>query len=388
MIKTKYYYKTKAIVILIVLLTLANNAYCFDSNDTLTLSKISSLNDKAFEQINVNPDLAFKYVDSALSLNSVDSVSHLEFSNSFTILGILNKNKGFYQIAVSNYLRALHSSELLKDWKRVSVFYNNLGVIYFLNGKYEDALIYYRSSVKIEKTIGTKEQLSIRYYNMGESHQALNHFDSSLFYFNRSLIIENGLDSKLGITYALYGLSNLHLSEQDYDSSMYYMNIIASEKDTLNDLELECKILITKAELAIHNKTYPTALIHILKAKELSQEYGYTELLLTSLEKLNTVYQKTSNSNKQIQVLKELNKIQDNRYKNHVTIKISELQKLFEQESQERELDQLKNNEKINELEINNSKKVKTYLFLTVFIVILIFVFNIINLNRLRNKNT
>ena len=121
------------------------------------------------------------------------------------------------------------------------------------------------------------------------------------------------------------------------------MNIITHREDTLNDLELECKILIARTELAMYDKSFPIALDYILQAKQVSKEFGYTELLLTSLEKLNLIYQATGNTHKQIEVLDELNDIQDKRYKNYVTIKISELQKLFEQESQEREIDQLKN---------------------------------------------
>lgn len=378
----------KSITLVIILLVISQKVYSKNISDSLTLNKISSLNDSAYAQINVNPSLAFKYVDSSLTLNSVDSLSHLQFSNSFTILGILNKNKGFYQIAVSNYLRALHSSKQLKDWKRVSVYYNNIGVIYYLNGKYEEALSNYRKSVQIEQNIGNKEQLSIRYYNMGESYQALNHFDSSLFYFTTSLKMENEIENEEGIIYALYGLSNLYLSENNYDSSQYYMDIIYTKNEPINDLELNCKILITKTELAMHEKSYSVALNYILNAKQLSKKYGYTELLLTSLEKLSLIYEISGNTGEQIEALNELNEIQNNRYKNHVTIKISELQKLFEQEAQERELDKLRNTEKINEIEIDHSKKVRTYLFLTVLIVIIIFIFNIISLNRLRNRNS
>ena len=233
-----------SIFLTFILLIIGHRSFSKPHTDSIKVIKISSLNDLAFEQININPELAFKYVNSSLDINTIDSLSHIEFSKSYTILGILNKNKGFYQIAVSNYLKALQLSESLKDWNRVSVYYNNIGVIYHLNGKYEDALSYYIKSVYIEKSIGTKEQLSIRYYNIGESYQAMNYFDSSLFYFNTSLKIEQELESELGIIYALHGLSNLHLSEQNYDSAQYYMEIIKGKKDTLNDLELNCKILI------------------------------------------------------------------------------------------------------------------------------------------------
>lgn len=385
--KTRSFYLRRTILLIFILLTTSQYAYSVTTTDTLLLTKISNLNDKAFEQTNINPELAYKFIDSSLTLNALDSTSYLEFSNSFTVLGILNKNKGFYQIAVSNYLKALHISEHLKDWKRVSVYYNNLGVIYYLNGKYNDALSYYKSSISIEKNIGSEEQLSIRYYNMGETHQALSNFDSSLFYFRTSLRMEQKFKSKIGINYALYGLSNLYLTEQNHDSSKFYMDLISFKNDTLNDLELECKILIVNAELAIYDKSYKMALTYVIRSRKLSEKHGYTELLISSLEKLNLIYERTFNLPKQISILKELNNIRNGRYKKHVTIKISELQKLYEQEEQEREIDKLKNAEKINEIEINHSKKVKTYLFFTVFIVILIFIFNIISLNRLRNKN-
>jgi tetratricopeptide (TPR) repeat protein len=313
-------------------------------------------------------------------------VSLKELSNSYTILGILNKNKGYYQISVSNYLKALEFSQLLGDWKRASVYLNNIGVILFLNGQSNEAIDYYYKSVKLEKQAKNREQLSIRYYNLGESYQSLNDFDSANFYFETSLAIEKEIKNELGIKYALYGLSNLYLSVKNYEVSGTYIDSVNYLNFEVDDIELECKILLNKVELEIIAKSYQSAFRNCLAVKELSMKHEYVELHIFSLEKLSRIYALTNNHEKELDILKKINSIQKERYQEQINIKVGELQKLYEQEQQEQEIELLKNIEKINALEINHSKKIKNYFFFTIIIVIIIFIFNIINLNRMRKK--
>lgn len=350
-----------------------------------TSEKIGFYNDHAFDEINVNSERAIKYVDSALVLNTIDSTSYLEFSKSFTVLGILNKNKGYYQIAVSNYLNALRFATKINDSNRVSVCYNNIGVVYSLNLNQKEAVSFYRKSIAIEEAAGNRAQLSIRYYNMGESFQKMKLYDSSYFYFDKSLNLERELNDDNGITYSLFGISNLFQEQNEIDSAKYYLNQIT--QDSIPDLELRCKIFILKSAVNFKEDNIKIAEKYAFLAHKLSKEYGYIELEITSLEQLKLLYKSTNQLIKEAKITDELFNISKKRYRNLVDIKISELQKLYEKEVQDRELEKLKNLEEIQTLELENSKRIKSYLFFAITVVVIIFIINIFSLNRMRNKN-
>lgn len=350
-----------------------------------TSEKIGFYNDHAFDEINVNSERAIKYVDSALVLNTIDSTSYLEFSKSFTVLGILNKNKGYYQIAVSNYLNALRFATKINDSNRVSVCYNNIGVVYSLNLNQKEAVSFYRKSIAIEEAAGNRAQLSIRYYNMGASFQKMKLYDSSYFYFDKSLNLERELNDDNGITYSLFGISNLFQEQNEIDSAKYYLNQIT--QDSIPDLELRCKIFILKSAVNFKEDNIKIAEKYAFLAHKLSKEYGYIELEITSLEQLKLLYKSTNQLIKEAKITDELFNISKKRYRNLVDIKISELQKLYEKEVQDRELEKLKNLEEIQTLELENSKRIKSYLFFAITVVVIIFIINIFSLNRMRNKN-
>ena len=131
--------------------------------------------------------------------------------NAYTLLGIVNKNRGFYVSSLNYNLLALSAAERLKDSGRISACLNNIGTLYLLQENYKKAILFFERSLKLEETLNNPEQKSIRFYNLGDAYKHLDQLDEAMGYFTSSLLIERKLRNKIGIAYALLGQADVYL---------------------------------------------------------------------------------------------------------------------------------------------------------------------------------
>lgn len=347
--------------------------------------RLQKINDLSYELININSDIAIQYVNNAINLNKNTIKSPREFSNSFTILGIIHKNKGFYELSLSNYLEALKFAELSKDTARISVCLNNIGVIYNLNSNNKEAIKYYRNSIKLEDS-NNKEQLSIRYYNLGEAFQNLQELDSSFFYFSNSLLLEELQNNKYGIAYAHYGLGNLMFDWKKFNKSADHLLLAEQMLDSISNYELESKVSIGIGKVYLMKGDLKISIEKLNKAYTIAKEYDYKSLEIEALENLINLYQISNDTKNLLIILQKLNALYKTQNEGDIDNKINTLQKLYTIEVKEREIEKLKSDEILKNIQLQHSKKVKNFLFGAMLIVIGIFAFNVYRLNKLRNK--
>jgi tetratricopeptide (TPR) repeat protein len=301
---------------------------------------LKSLGIKAFKSLEQNlpntEKLANELLDKATQANSN---SHI--INAYTILGILNKNKGYYISSLNYYLKALNFSEKINDNGRVSASLNNIGVIYQLQNNYETAIKYFNKSLKLEDRLNIPLQKSIRYYNIGDCYKEINSFDLALSYFNNSLIIEQKYNNAEGIIYAQLGISEVYLEIGQVDDGKRILDKVALN---LKSEFIESNIIYNKLlGLFLFKKGESAKSLALFNvAKEISVKYKYPNHLLEIYKceikvlesmknwiSLSSKYKQLIDLNDQLSAIEIRNKIHDLTYNNEIhkkDIQISRIQ--------------------------------------------------------------
>ena len=163
-------------VILISIWFLHNVTNCYSQNNEDKLRELDSI---AFSALEENSSLTSVHANNLLAESELQE-AFLYKINALTILGIINKEKGYYVTALNHYLNALNTAELNNDQPRVSACYNNIGQIYQLQKNYIKANSYYHLSLEIEDSLANPLQKSIRYYNIGEVFNELDSLDLAI----------------------------------------------------------------------------------------------------------------------------------------------------------------------------------------------------------------
>lgn len=337
---------------------------------------LKELNDEAFLAYESGSDSALVYAerfaDVAKGTNSLFEI------NAFTLLGILNKDRGFYVSALNNYIKALNTSEALGDKGRESACLNNIGSIYQLQKKYERAKEYFLRSLSLEDSLDQPLQKSIRYYNLGDVYKEQDSLEIALTYFNNSLRIEQKLQNNEGVVYALLGIAEVYIAfERTTDAGIELEKIAKLITPEATEERIMYHYLKGKLSLALNDLN--SSIDHFKQALKIGKEKNFRihdeKLLLGLIE----VYRKEQNFKslaeayeKYMSLVEELNNItiknqlEDLTYQNELNKKELEISMIKE----ERDLAQ--KNEKLKE-DINAySSKIIWFL---VFAIVGIFAF-------------
>lgn len=241
--------------------------FCFSQND------ITELEEKAYSLISKDPDKARLLAEELLSKSSQDDTSKFKI-NAYTILGLINKGKGYYISSLNYYLKALESSEKKGDNGRISASLNNIGVLYQLQGNFELASKYFTKSLKIEEKLNNPLQKSIRLFNLGDSYKELGKNELALSYYNSSLLIEQKNKNDEGINWAYLGIAEIYLNiNQLIDVSRILSNLENEIKP--NNLEMFLIFNKLKGLFLLKSKDFSQSLSYLTKAEKLSKDYNF-----------------------------------------------------------------------------------------------------------------
>jgi tetratricopeptide (TPR) repeat protein len=309
--------------------------------------------------------------------------SGLYESNGYTILGIINKNKGYYITSVDHYIKALNAAEKIKDTGRVSASYNNIGTVYQLQENYTKALDYFQQSLNLEKKLNNPLQKSIRLYNIGEVYSELDSMDLALTYFNNSLLIEKKYDNSEGVIYALLGIAEVYIHiDRLTDASI----TLGKSSKILDPINVELGIIYHKlsGELFGAQKEFDNALKDLKRAEDLSNNEGYRvhllDIYLTQIDILNTQQQwkqSVDKYKKYVELKNELNSIKVKNQLEDLTHRNELRQKELKIELANDERDTARENVKIEESIGNYESRIIWFLIFTIVLILGLIVYGI-----------
>ena len=272
--------------------------------------------------------------------------------NAYTLLGIINKDRGFYVTSLDFYLKALNAAENLKDFPRQSACLNNIGSVYQLQGNYSQAIDYFNQSLTIEEKLNQPLQKSIRFYNIGECYKDVDSLDLALTYFNNSLLIEQKAKSNEGIVYAYLGIADVYIRIKRFtDASI----VIGTIEKKIQQGQIEEAIILhkLKGKLFLSSGNSSSALSEFQEGENLSLKYKNSTNLLEIVKLQIEVYEKSSDWQKAASKYKQYvslnekmnslhikNQLDDLNYRNEITKKELEIELVQE------ERDLAKKNEK------------------------------------------
>jgi tetratricopeptide (TPR) repeat protein len=204
--------------------------------------------------------------------------------NAYTLLGIVNKNKGYYVSAVEFYQKALHVAEENGDLGRASACFNNIGSVYQIQKNYPKALAFFKKSLSMEEQLDKPLQKSIRLYNIGDMYREMDSLTLALSNFNSSLLIEQQYQNNIGIVYALLGISDVYLKLNKLLDASISLN---EAKKYLRESDIEVRVTyhMLKSDLLLKENKPQRALSELMIAKNISKDKGFKVRLPDIYEK-------------------------------------------------------------------------------------------------------
>lgn len=351
--------------------------------DTL---KIDLITDQAWELARKNPDTAVAWATEAIERANLAGPYVKGLINAHTLLGIINKDRGFYSSAVEHHLAAKQLAEQSKDHLRLSGCLNNLGSVYQQQGDYYKALDLFKQSLEIETTMGkNKEQQSIRLFNIGESYLKLDSLDQAYAYYYQSLLIESELNNQEGIFYARLGIGLADSRRNNFSKAEEELQNALKIAILLPNLPGQCEALLALGHLRIGQGQYALAVEKLDSAKRMAKGLGYQGLELQAYEALAQAYKQQGNLLLSLESLEKYYQLKEKVNSAAVNSRIAELNMKYEVEKRQASLELAQKDLQMKAADAKYERKLRNYLLFTVLVSVVLILLNLRKKRRLQS---
>jgi len=232
-----------------------------------------------------------------------------------------NKPSTFNQ-SLKYYLRALPMSESLKNDNAIGTITVNVGEIYLKKGNDDSALIYFQKSLKAYEG---SENVPYTLNDIGKVYQNRKDYETAIKYHQQALDISQKLDAKVDMAQSLLGLADSYREQGDALKAISYYK--------------RAEVIAIK----VSNANY-----------ELERAYGG----------LATAYSNVSDFKNAFKYESKFTGIKDSLYTLDIAKKLSSLQFNFDIQKKQSQIDLLKKDQVLQELDLNRQKFAKNALMI------------------------
>lgn len=285
--------------------------------------------------------------------------------------------------AYEYFLKALRIAEKTNYLKGISAAYNNIGLIYKERNDALKAIDYYNKSLKIATQINDKVGISSTLTNIGNVYADEKKFNLAIDYYNKSLKIDTEQQDKFGMVICFNNIGEIYLEQGLYTKAkQYYENGIdlaqeIGNKSMLAMLYLNLSNLNLK-ELQLE-EAYDNAMLSFKYAKLTNEIKAQAQVY----ELFSEISVAQNNYKKAYEFQKLFKKFNDSVSSSDRLMKIKELDVIFDAENKNKELQNLTDNNRQNEIQITN-QKILIYSF--IFLIFIVFLFTAILFKQNQDK--
>jgi serine phosphatase RsbU (regulator of sigma subunit) len=278
-------------------------------------------------------------------------------STSINTIGVSYMSMGNNTKALSYFFKGLAIEEKLTTQKTLHWYYSNIGNLYREQKNYSKALEYSYKAVNQEKKIKNDKAQVITYNNIAETYADLGRNDSTQYYYNLVITISEKLKDpfSLAVSYSVLGSFYIKLKKynQATECSLKSYNICKSQK-AFNDVLVAS--LVNLGEISQASKKYDAAESYFLEALSTAREMDSKMLTKDMLLSLASLYEEKMDYPKAYDSYKLFSEAKDSLLNKENSKLITEMNTKYTTEKKEKEIELLKKNEDIQNLELSKKK--------------------------------
>lgn len=283
-------------------------------NDTVSIVKTLN-NLGVISQTAGNFDKALEYLQRSL-IFKLDLNDTLSTAKTLNNIGVIYKDVNNYADARKFLLQALNYYQLLDNQSGIAAAFNNLGQVFEAENYLDSALVYYQKSLDIKREIGDERGIGNSLNNIGMIYMLLGSLQKAEKYFDEAIEIRQITGDKFGIASTLNNLGNLYFKLRKYSLAEEYFN----------------------------------------RSNDLANEENLMGIKQRNFAGLYRLYETKGNPGKALEYFKEYSATRDSIFNNDLNNQLADLKVKYESEKSKRELEMLRQQNQIQELELLNSQ--------------------------------
>jgi signal transduction histidine kinase len=284
-------------------------------------------------------------------------------------IAALYSNWGNYDIALEYYFDVLEVFERKGDHEILSRVLNNVAVTYHGWGNYTKALEFYNRSLELYNEMEDELGKAIPLNNIGEIFKDRKMYATAFEYYQRSLVLVVNSENKQSIGIALQGSGEALKGLEDYDLATDYLLRALDNFKNIGFQEGIANSYHELGDIQLIQNNYGKALEYLNKSLELSIVSNIRDLMKKNYFLLSEAYKNSGDYDSSLEHFKSYSSIKDSIFSEETQNKITELDIKYNTAKLEQEIDQLKEQNKLQK--INAIFLLIALLFILIILIIL-----------------
>src|SRR6056297_3372413 len=332
-----------------------------------------------------------KYINTALN-NTDFSGKNKIYAELLNLKGKNYREVGNYPHSIESYLKALEIYDSLNLKREQARCLKDIGLLYWDLKDINKAKEYYKKALKISRRIDDKKNMAYVYNNLAMIYYEENHPDEALNLFRKSLKIKHSLNDETGYANTLNNIGFVYQYYGKPDSSLYYYKKANEIYESQNDSSALANTYNNMAKSYIKQDKYKTALKYLEKTYKIGKARNLQNVLKENYLHRYRIYLEQKKHVKALEYYRRYSELNTHILNKKLKGQINELEKRYELDRQDREIELLKKQKKIKSIELQKQKRLKNILIICIIIIIAMTIlalrnrFNKVKKNRLLHE--
>jgi len=316
---------------------------------------------RALNEIGVLYRNASRYSE-ALSYHKEAYRQALELNNKLLIarslnsIGVVYRRLDDHSKAAEYHLNALKIAEEIKDTFNISVSNNSLGNIYSLNGRYDEALSYFNKALALSQAQKNLLGQAINYNNIGEVYEFSKNYEKAKEYYTKSLEINSLINNQKGISICYNALGKILLYTGYPRTAYKYFSDAAIIDKKIGDKKFIADSYINLGKALVQLNRTQEAKQCIIQGINLATQINSKVHLQVAYEELANLYKGRGNFEQALNYYQKSTTYKDSVLNEKNSRHISTIQALFDTKKKEKEIQILKQNQVIQDKEFKRQR--------------------------------
>lgn len=296
------------------------------------------------------------------------------YGSSLNNIGVLYWQWGIYEKAIEYYLQALEIMEQKNSNYQIVIILNNVGLVNMKLNKPEVAKSYFRRALDLALTTDYTNSTAYSYHNLGVYHKVKASYDSALYYFEHALKKYIEIDLKDGIAMASNSIGDVYAAKKEYQQALSYYNDALKVSKEWHQTFREAESF--KRIGSVHNElgNYHSALQYIKESLALSKEDNIIDLMKENYFLLSQIYESLGNTSNAYNAYKQYTVLKDSIFNERSENIIAELQTRYDITKKEKEIELLRREKTIRDLELDQQKTITRVTIIVIVMIIILLI--------------
>lgn len=359
----------------------------FEAKNVSDSIRISAALELAWLHRNISPDNAYLYARISEDLSKANKMINQEIL-SISYGGIALRNKGEYQKAMKDFMRALDKSVAISSDEDQGYAHINIASVNIYQENFNEAVIHLEMAEIISKKLNDKRMQGYVMTNYGRVYQGTGLFKKAVDNFNDALNLRKEDNDIYGqvVTYSDFGKVYSEIGLYD-EALVYLLKSLELNEENVDDSDKMVSTLTDIAFIYREKGDYDKANFYARKAADTSVRIGAKHMALNAFRELKNIARLKGYYKKALKYDDLIEAYQDTIFSEEVRMKLAELNVRYLVAQRVKENEILKKDQELNQIIIERQAIITISAFFLILILGLSIYFLTIENKNKRNIN-